>query len=75
MADNANTENPPGTGGPNSGAAAGDGLPRVKSDKELKKEKQKQEKMAKFLAKQEKMKQNQQAAQDNTEVICKIQHL
>ncbi|KAJ8299984.1 hypothetical protein KUTeg_021503 [Tegillarca granosa] len=67
MADNANSGNPPGTGGQNPEAAAGDGIPRVKSEKELKKEKQKQEKMAKFLAKQEKMKQNQQATQDNTE--------
>lgn len=35
--------------------AGGDSLPRVKSEKELKKEKAKQEKLAKFQAKQEKL--------------------
>lgn len=41
--------------------AAGDGtIPKVKSEKELLKEKQKQEKLEKFKAKQEKLKQKQE---------------
>jgi hypothetical protein len=48
----------------NNPAASDGNLPKVKSEKELLKEKQKQEKLEKFKAKQEKLKQKQDQ-QDN----------
>ena len=47
--------------------SGGDAMPKVKSEKELKKERQKQEKLEKFKAKQEKLQKQQQAKKD-TEV-------
>lgn len=48
--------------------AGGDSLPRVKSEKELKKEKAKQEKLAKFQAKQEKLAAQKQQTKKEGEV-------
>ena len=54
------------------GSAAGDGgLPRVKSDKELQKEKKRLEKLEKFKAKQEK-KEKEAAEKGNKEVEVRI---
>ena len=51
-------------------SAGGDSLPRVKSEKELKKEKAKQEKLAKFQAKQEKLAAQKQQTKKEGEVWC-----
>jgi valyl-tRNA synthetase len=50
----------------------GDGAPRVKSEKELKKEKAKQEKLAKFQAKQEKLAAQKQQTKKEGEVTIKF---
>lgn len=50
----------------------GDSLPRVKSEKELKKEKAKQEKLAKFQAKQEKLAAQKQQTKKEVEVWCLV---
>ncbi|KAK3087210.1 hypothetical protein FSP39_003149 [Pinctada imbricata] len=44
--------------------SGGDAIPRVKSEKELKKERQKQEKLEKFKAKQEKLQKQQEAKKE-----------